>query len=65
VDRELTDPGGVDETVGLCAGCRHVEVVTTSKESKFYLCRLSRSDPRFRKYPSLPVRLCPGYEPAP
>jgi hypothetical protein len=28
----------------------------------FYLCERSRTDPRYRKYPVLPVVACPGYE---
>ncbi len=49
--------------VGLCASCAHAEIVTSSKHSIFYLCRLSATDPRFRKYPVLPVRACSGYHP--
>jgi hypothetical protein len=40
----------------------HVAIVSSSKQSTFYRCRLADSDPRFRKYPPLPVRLCTGYE---
>jgi len=50
--------------VGLCASCRFVEVITSSKQSTFYRCRLSETDPSFRKYPILPVRACRGYRPA-
>jgi hypothetical protein len=49
--------------VGLCATCTHVQVITSTRGSRFYLCRLSVTDPRFPKYPSLPVRICSGYEP--
>jgi hypothetical protein len=49
--------------VGLCASCVHAEIVTSSKQSTFYLCRLAATDPRFRKYPVLPVRICTGYQP--
>ncbi len=27
----------------------------------FFLCQLSSTDPRFPKYPPLPVLACPGY----
>ena len=47
---------------GLCASCSHVQVVKTSKGSTFVLCRLSESDPGFRKYPVLPVVQCGGYQ---
>jgi len=47
--------------VGLCASCRHARVVTTPR-SRFWLCSLAAVDPRFEKYPRLPVLACPGYE---
>jgi len=50
--------------VGLCAGCRHARVVQ-SKRSTFWLCELSRTDPRFPRYPALPVLQCAGFEPLP
>jgi hypothetical protein len=48
--------------VGLCASCRHVERVTSFRDTTFYLCRLSFTDPAFPKYPALPVRSCSGYD---
>lgn len=47
---------------GLCQTCRHQKVVRTARGSVFSLCRRADSDPRYRKYPSLPVRTCSGYE---
>jgi len=41
-----------------------VNVVTSSKGSRFYLCRLSAVDPRFPKYPPIPVLVCSGFVPA-
>ncbi len=60
----MTDRGERPATdrVGLCASCAHVEVVSSSKGSTFYLCRLAETDPRFRKYPVLPVITCAGYQ---
>jgi hypothetical protein len=49
--------------VGLCDGCRNVKVVETRKGSRFYLCTLSEVDPRFPKYPRLPVVRCLGFVP--
>lgn len=46
---------------GLCGRCRHCQVVETPR-SRFYLCRLSFVDPRFRKYPVLPVHVCAGHQ---
>jgi hypothetical protein len=49
--------------VGLCDSCRHQQLVPTRRGSVFSLCRLSKVDPRFAKYPRLPVLDCTGYEP--
>jgi len=38
-----------------------VKVVETRTGSRFYLCRLSDVDPRFPKYPRIPVLRCAGY----
>jgi hypothetical protein len=51
--------------VGLCATCAHVQIVTSSKRTTFYLCKRSDTDPRFRRYPALPVVVCAGYEAKP
>jgi hypothetical protein len=50
---------------GLCASCAHEEIVRSARGSEFILCRLSRTDPRFPRYPPLPVVACPGYVRAP
>lgn len=57
-------PPGRD-AVGLCASCRHARVTRNRRGSTFYLCRRSASDPRFARYPPLPVVSCPGFEPGP
>jgi hypothetical protein len=49
---------------GLCESCANVRIVQSGKGSRFYLCRLSAVDPRFPKYPGIPVLRCPGYRPA-
>ncbi|HET7460931.1 MAG TPA: hypothetical protein VFJ82_06775 [Longimicrobium sp.] len=48
---------------GLCETCRNVKVVETRKGSRFYLCTLSDVDPRFPRYPRIPVLQCIGYAP--
>jgi hypothetical protein len=48
---------------GLCASCRHVERITSTRGTTFYLCRRALTDASFRKYPVLPVRSCVGHEP--
>ena len=49
---------------GLCERCEHMQVVASATGSRFYLCRLSRTDPAFPRYPSIPVLSCPGFTPA-
>ncbi|HUR87243.1 MAG TPA: DNA-3-methyladenine glycosylase I [Solirubrobacteraceae bacterium] len=50
-------------SAGLCDSCRHQRVVRNTRGSSFSLCRRSKEDERFPRYPRLPVRSCPGYEP--
>ena len=47
---------------GLCAACRYARRVTSQRGSTFVLCRRSETDPRFARYPRLPVIQCPGFE---
>ena len=47
--------------VGLCDRCRNVKRVQTRTGSTFYLCQLSSVDPRFPRYPRLPVVRCLGF----
>jgi GNAT superfamily N-acetyltransferase len=47
---------------GLCASCRHVQVITSARGSRFSLCERSRTDARYPRYPRLPVLTCAGYE---
>jgi hypothetical protein len=48
---------------GLCGGCAHARVITSDRGSRFYRCGLADSDPRFPRYPRLPVAACPGFTP--
>ena len=48
---------------GLCESCRHQQVVRNTRGSSFSLCRRSREDDRYPRYPRLPVLRCPGHEP--
>jgi hypothetical protein len=50
------------DQAGLCASCKHVRRVISDRDSTFYLCQLSKTDPRFPKYPRLPVLACVGFE---
>lgn len=52
----MTDPG-------LCATCIHGKTVKGAR-TVFWMCARSRFDPRFPRYPRLPVLECAGYEAA-
>jgi hypothetical protein len=47
--------------LGLCADCLHARRIESARGSRFFLCELSLIDPRFAKYPRLPVLSCSGY----
>ena len=55
-------PAGAPHT-GLCATCRHHRWISNRRGSSFLLCGRAAEDPRYPKYPPLPVTLCAGYEP--
>ena len=48
--------------IGLCHSCRHAATVVNDRGSVFYLCERSKTDPRFPRYPRLPVVECIGYD---
>ncbi len=50
-----------DGAEGLCAWCTHARRVASDRGSIFLLCELSFTNPRFPKYPALPVLSCSGY----
>ncbi len=52
-------------TAGLCDSCKFSRVIENRRGSRFFMCLLSETDPRFRKYPPLPVLRCAGYEKEP
>lgn len=47
---------------GLCATCVRLRLLA-SKRSVFVRCGRAATDPRFPRYPGLPVVACSGYEP--
>ena len=49
------------DAAGLCASCLHARLMRSDRGSVFYLCELSKVDPRFPKYPRLLVLSCSGY----
>ncbi len=48
---------------GLCNACAHQRLVKTGRGSVFSLCRRSKTDPSFPRYPRIPVQECRGFEP--
>ncbi|HTY58179.1 MAG TPA: hypothetical protein VMF59_05150 [Bacteroidota bacterium] len=52
-------------SAGLCSRCEHAQEVKNARGSMFLLCGLSATDPRFPRYPRLPVHACTGFLPAP
>lgn len=55
-----TQPRAPD--IGLCGSCRNARLVRSDRGFIFYQCKLAVIDPRFPKYPLLPVVSCPGYK---
>ncbi len=49
---------------GLCVTCVHLQVLA-SPRSVFVRCGLADKDPRFPRYPALPVTACAGYQEEP
>lgn len=49
---------------GLCMTCRWSRRITNRRGSTFYLCLRADFDPRFVRYPPLPVLQCSGYDEA-
>lgn len=54
----LADAGA---RAGLCETCRHARVLA-SRTSLFLRCGLAETDPRFPRYPPLPVLACRGWQ---
>lgn len=50
-------------SASLCETCEHLREIISGTGSRFLLCRLSQTDPRFPKYPPQPVIRCNGFKP--
>jgi len=48
----------------LCVRCAHLREVRNTRGSVFLLCRRSKDEPQYPRYPRQPVIECPGFEPA-
>jgi hypothetical protein len=51
-----------NDSVGLCRSCRWMRAVTSRRGSTFFRCDRADTDPRFARYPALPMLHCIGYE---
>ena len=47
---------------GLCSACAHQKLISNTRGSTFSMCLRSKEDPRYPKYPPIPVLRCPGFE---
>lgn len=47
---------------GLCDSCVWVRKIENDRGSIFFHCGKSKANPRYPKYPRLPVLRCDGYE---
>jgi uncharacterized protein YciI len=56
----MSDPA----SVGLCFTCRWMRLAANRRGATFFRCARAETDPRFVRYPPLPVLTCPGYEAA-
>lgn len=46
---------------GLCGRCVNARAVTSARGSTFWRCSVHDRDPRWPKYPPLPVMRCPCF----
>ncbi|MBY0508477.1 MAG: hypothetical protein K2X03_31490 [Bryobacteraceae bacterium] len=49
---------------GLCETCQWVRLIRSDRGSEFLLCRYASEDPRYPKYPRLPVLVCAAFREA-
>lgn len=48
---------------GLCGNYQHARTIESDRGSIFHMREISFEDPRFAKYPRLPVLVCSGHQP--
>jgi hypothetical protein len=51
-----------DPMVGCCSICSHASTLVGAKGITFWRCGHSDSNAAFRRYPTLPVEDCAGFE---
>ncbi len=52
----------VTDKIGLCFSCRYGNRIVSGKGSIFLQCQKHFENPRYPKYPEIPVVDCSGYE---
>jgi hypothetical protein len=50
----------VTRRVGDCFGCSHSKTLKTKSGSAIFLCARAEKEPAYTRYPTLPLRGCPG-----
>jgi len=55
-------PGPASPPPGLCGTCQHALVIRSDRGARFIRCGRSDTDPRYSRYPPLPVAHCQGYD---
>lgn len=63
-DDRRTLLAGLGAPAGLCADCRFALLNRTRRGTTYLRCGLAAEDPRFPKYPRLPVQRCSGFQPS-
>lgn len=56
---------GLAVPAGLCEGCRFAILNRTRRGTTYLRCGRAADDPRFPKYPRIPVHRCPGFSELP
>jgi len=59
---DIPGPQSRKSGAGLCDTCEYQQLVRNTRGSTFSLCRRSREDETYPRYPRLPVLSCPGYQ---
>ncbi len=54
--------GQRDPKVGLCSICKRASILASAKGFSYWRCGRADSDAAFRRYPTLPVEDCAGFE---
>jgi hypothetical protein len=55
--------GQRDPKVGFCSICNRASTLIGAEGNTFWRCGRSDTDATFRRYPSLPIEDCKGFEP--